>query len=343
MKQNAFQALVCWRDRPAGGVAPEDRAALLIRAALVSGALGRELDEAQLARIERGLLLPRRRLRRSPLLFRLALAGLLCAAGVATVMAYQIARRRLGLVHLAPTVLPRPRPPMRERVAGRDLPVDAGTAPSPLLEGANAGSGLSRDASVPGSARSRRPPRIMRRAPTDTRPPSAQAAPSEEVLALDRALALLRRQHDAAAALRALDDYLDRFPDGQLAREARFARVDALLMLNRSDQALAALEALPLDNLRRSTELRLIRGELRARSDCARAEQDFDAVLAREPADALEERALYGRGACRIKRGNIQGAARDLRRYLDRFPTGPHAGWARQWLGSTGHSYAKGG
>ena len=114
--------------------------------------------------------------------------------------------------------------------------------------------------------------------------------------------------------------------------EARVAQVDALLMLDRADEALRALEALPLDANRRSTELQLIRGELRARADCRRAEADFTAVLARIRTAALEERALYGRAACRTTLGNPHGAADDLRRYLDRFPDGAHADWARRWL-----------
>ena len=117
-----------------------------------------------------------------------------------------------------------------------------------------------------------------------------------------------------------------------LAPEARVARVDALLTLDRADDALRALEQLPLDAHRRSTELQLIRGELRARTDCDRGEADFTAVLARVRTAALEERALYGRAACRAKRGNVNGAADDLRRYVERFPHGAHADWARRWL-----------
>ena len=182
-------------------------------------------------------------------------------------------------------------------------------------------------------------PPILKLAVADSQPPPPPAverveptAASEEILALEQAVGLLRGKHDAPAALAALDDYLARFPGGVLAREARVGRVDALLMLDRSDEALRALEELPLDAHRRSTELQLIRGELRARTDCGRGEADFTAVLARVRTAALEERALYGRAACRSKQGNAGGAADDLRRYLDRFPTGAHADWARRWL-----------
>ncbi len=174
---------------------------------------------------------------------------------------------------------------------------------------------------------------------TDNPPP----APSQEIHALDRAIAMLRRNHDAAGALAALDTYLDRYPHGVLHREARLARVDALLLLRRTDEALTALEALSLDSGRRATELQVVRAELRARTDCARADEDFSLALSHSPDAALLERILYGRGACRAKSGKTSGAAEDLQRYLDRFPNGAHAAWARQWLNTIGNSPVKGG
>jgi hypothetical protein len=176
---------------------------------------------------------------------------------------------------------------------------------------------------------------LARQPATITRRDPEPARSSEEVLALDHAMRLLRGNHDAQAALMALDDYFTRFPRGVLGHEARVARVDALLMLKRPDEALRALEALPLDEHRRSTELQLIRAELRARSDCALAESDYTAVLARVRTAVLEERALYGRASCRSKHGDVKGAAEDLHRYLHRFPKGSHAGWARRWLENT--------
>jgi hypothetical protein len=136
--------------------------------------------------------------------------------------------------------------------------------------------------------------------------------------------------------LGALDRYLLRYPAGALSREARVARVDALLLLGRSTDALAALEALPLDPYGRSIELQVIRGELRAGSSCARAEEDFSAVLVRVPEGPLAERALYGRAVCRVKRGDHAAAAADMRAYLNRFPSGAHAAWARRWLEGVG-------
>jgi TolA-binding protein len=147
-------------------------------------------------------------------------------------------------------------------------------------------------------------------------------------------MTLLRRDHDGPAALSALDSYLARYPHGLLSREAHFARVDALLLLGRSDQALADLEVLPFDRGRRSTELQVIRAELRARSSCASAVADFGAALSQSPSAALLERILYGRGVCRSKLGDIPGAVEDLRRYVERFPNGAHARAAQKWLTS---------
>jgi hypothetical protein len=179
----------------------------------------------------------------------------------------------------------------------------------------------------------------------DVKPPAAAPAPgpATEVQSLDEAIGLLRRHHQPAAALPLLDSYLHRYPRGILNQEAQLARVDALLMLERSQEALAALEVLPFDTGRRSAELQVVRGELRARLDCARAEDDFTAVLAHSPDAGLLERILYGRGVCRAKLGNRSGSVEDLHRYLERFPRGAYAGAVRRWLDTLGKSPEKGG
>lgn len=173
--------------------------------------------------------------------------------------------------------------------------------------------------------------------------PPPRSAAAEEARILDQALTLLRRQHDATGALATLDGYLRRHPNGLLNHEARVARVDALLLLHRSDDALVALEGLPLDGKRRANELRVIRAELRARTSCVSAEADFTTALVHSRDGQLIERILYGRGACRAKLGDRNGAAQDLRQYLERFPVGPHAAWAKQWLASFDGSPKSGG
>jgi TolA-binding protein len=342
MKQNPFDSILRWRDRQPGGEMPEDRAAALVRDSLQPGVLDSGLAASQLARIEQNLHRGRWSLRRPSFGLRLALVAMLLVAGVASVMAYEAARRAGWLAPRAPA-----RPSALERQARPEakngIPVPVAVDPLPAEAERALDLPSSAPEAIPGaeSNRPRRQLRAFHRASGPAEP--APAATSDEILALDQAIGLLRRKHDASAALPALDAYLGRYPTGQLNREARLARVDALLMLQRSDEALLALETLPLDAHGRSTELQLIRAELRARTDCTRAEGDFSAVLARGQNASLEERALYGRGACRVKRGDGKGAAQDLRRYLDRFPTGAHAGWARRWLESSDNSSTTGG
>ena len=329
-----------WRDRPAGGEATEDRAAALIRGSLVPGEPG---DLPFLCIEHRSS-----RWSRSPLVPRLAFTALFLVVGVATVMA---ARGAGWLDRILPAVKSAPEPAPLRAHRRNQLPRVASNAPAAVTDVKPLGAAET-VAPLPGPAETapaaenqapQRKARISRRTASIDRPESSPPALSEEILALDQAIGLLRRDRDADAALSALDAYLARYSHGVLNREARLARVDALLMLHRMDEAQNALESLPLGTHRRETELQVIRGELRARSDCARAEEDYSTVLARNPDAALVERALYGRGACRAKRGDGTGAAEDLRRYLERFPNGAHAAWARQWLERASQSFTKGG
>jgi len=152
--------------------------------------------------------------------------------------------------------------------------------------------------------------------------PSALAA---EALVLERALVKLRREHDAQGALAVLDESRALFAQGTLALEAQMARVDALLALGRRSEALSILEQLPLARIGRGGELRLIRAELRANADCARALTDFDALVTQALAAPLMERVLYGRAACELQVGDRAHAEQDLNQYLTRFPQGRFA------------------
>ena len=344
-----------WRDRPEGGASDEDRAAALVRGALAPDAFPVGLDDRRLRVVEENLKAGRRG--RPPFWLRPALVAALLMVSMATVMGYQAgwfaplrerlrfrsippvapesvghARKSAARVETPPVATPPP-------VAEPSLAPQEDPAPEPVVQ-ETARPRASAPIAAHAPAAKSAPAAPIQQPTVATAPPplppaveSAQpTAASEEIAALEQAMGLLRGKHDAPAALAALDDYLARFPGGVLAREARVARVDALLTLDRADEALRALEDLPLDAHRRSTELQLIRGELRGRTDCGRAEADFTAVLARVRTAALEERALYGRAACRSKQGNVNGAADDLRRYVDRFPGGAHADWARRWL-----------
>jgi hypothetical protein len=82
---------------------------------------------------------------------------------------------------------------------------------------------------------------------------------------------------------------------------------------------------LPIDKVGRKSELLLIRAELRADDDCRAALGDFQLLVDQSLPSAWAERALFGRGACRLKLGDKAGAERDFDSYLQRFPSGRFA------------------
>jgi regulator of sirC expression with transglutaminase-like and TPR domain len=150
-----------------------------------------------------------------------------------------------------------------------------------------------------------------------------------EAASLERALSALRAGGQASRALAAVDRHLAEFPGGALELEARVARVDALLLLGRRAEAERELSRLPLDRVGRKRELRLIRAELRADSNCGAALADFQQLLAEPLPPAWDERALFGRGACLLRTGDQQAAKRDFATYLERYPTGRFAAQIR--------------
>ena len=177
------------------------------------------------------------------------------------------------------------------------------------------------------------PPSPARRAAAE---PSSEAPPSQlsqEARLLNLAMVQLRQRRDGAAALATLNEYLQHYPQGTLAAEARGARIDALLLLQRKGEALKALDATRLEPVGRGQELLVIRGELRARRDCASAIRDFELVLGRAAPAPLEERALFGRAVCRRRQGDEQGARVDADAYLARFPDGRFASTVRGLTG----------
>jgi TolA-binding protein len=158
---------------------------------------------------------------------------------------------------------------------------------------------------------------------------------AEEARLLALGLRQLRNDGDAEAALVTFAAYLRRFPDGALAPEADIGRVEALIALDRYDDALAILDGLPeTRQVVRGRELASLRGELRARAGrCAEAEADFARVLRQSLGDGAEERALIGRANCRSRSGDVAGARADLAAYLQRFPDGRFATETRRALG----------
>lgn len=142
----------------------------------------------------------------------------------------------------------------------------------------------------------------------------------------------------AARALSALDRHLREYPRGSLELEARVARVEALLLLGRRQEARRELIALPLERVGRKHELRLIRAELQADDNCAAALGDFQLLVEQPLPTAWAERALFGRSGCLLRTGDAAGAERDFALYLARFPQGRFAAQVRaQQVGAERH------
>ena len=176
-------------------------------------------------------------------------------------------------------------------------------------------------------------PRVaVRRQPAPLVPAPPRAPGEADVLA--GVFHDLRASGDAAGALRALDEYERRFPGGALRNEARIARTEALLALDRRRDALPLLDGLEEAGEAPTRDVRIARGELLAESGrCAQAVRDFDAVLASGDADSAAGRALFGRASCRLRAGQADLARQDLSRYLVTHPDGPFAAAARRALG----------
>jgi outer membrane PBP1 activator LpoA protein len=141
-------------------------------------------------------------------------------------------------------------------------------------------------------------------APRSSPPEPIAATPENPIVAESRsfasALALWHRDHDAAAALAALDAHDRRFPAGQIQLEARVLRAEILLAGNRDHEALALLDQLALAGLPRARELRTVRGELRIQAGrCADGKADLQAVLANGDLDGFAQRARRAIAACR--------------------------------------------
>jgi hypothetical protein len=278
----------------------------------------RGLDDAGVARVLRRLDGPTpSRLRgfRGPLLGFALVAVTGAAAGMWALP--ELTHREVvpPPAHVAPPAPPEPKSGVVPRPARTLVPV-------PELPAAP---------TIATSAATPRPVRSSSAAPTA----SSASDPSDlarESAALERALTALKRDHDPGRALTLLERYAADFPAGVLRLEADIARVDANLALGQRPAALAILSRLPLERVGRGLELGVVRGELYAERDCSRALRDFERVLAANPPQSLDERALFGRASCRAQTGDAAGARADFERYLERYPNGRHAETARERL-----------
>jgi hypothetical protein len=159
-------------------------------------------------------------------------------------------------------------------------------------------------------------------------PESPRAELTREMPAFRAVLHALNVERDGHAALAALDAYHRDFPSGIFHLEAYAARVDALILLGRRDEALSELQGVSTGALRQmphGAELSLLRAELvKERGDCTAAMATFDQVLDEGPA-SLAERALWDRAGCRAAMGKSEESRADLEQYLRLFPKGVFA------------------
>jgi TolA-binding protein len=297
-----------WIEDGAGAAVDQRLAVLFERVQPVA-----PLDASQLAAVR--MRLERQRSLRAPWLLRHALllgVGLLAGTGFALAnfgvqrwMAPAVATSASAAPRVAVSAAPKQARP-------RSAPQPAAAAPPAVPSAMIAPSGSAPNA-----------------------PPEASSSRlGRESELLTRALTRLRSDGNAAAALDLLDQYRREFPHGALRLESDIARLDAFLALGRRAEALALLDQLPIDHIGRGPELRVVRAELRAREDAARAVRDFEAALAVALPPALEQRALFGRAASRLRSGDAAGARADFSHYLQRYPSGRFAAEARAHIPS---------
>jgi tetratricopeptide (TPR) repeat protein len=154
---------------------------------------------------------------------------------------------------------------------------------------------------------------------------------------LAEALHSLRSNHAPNAALALLDRHAAELGRSAFVHEAMLLRVEALLSLKRSDEALDLLDGKVLSNLASSRALLLTRAELRAAAGrWADSLSDFDLLLAR--AQRPDEQALYGRAVCRSRMGDKLGSQADFELYQRQFPNGDHIGEVQKQLAAAAKS-----
>ncbi|MHB8875436.1 MAG: tetratricopeptide repeat protein, partial [Myxococcaceae bacterium] len=143
----------------------------------------------------------------------------------------------------------------------------------------------------------------------------------------------LRNLGDPAGALEAFSRYRGRFGGGALVQEVALSTIEAHLARSEQDAALRELDTFMVDypESERRDDLRFIRGNLRReRGECQAAAGDY-LLLLDDPKRG--EDALFFAAGCERKNGDLEGARRHLRAYLERYPAGVHRAEAERALG----------
>jgi hypothetical protein len=235
--------------------------------------------------------------------------------------------RQVAYVSSAP-VMTAPAPVMTAPALAYARPLVPGELPAPLT-------------AVTAQAQPSRPAAAGPAMPTPVTPPAAPATIAKPVAAatpapraplgdqalFGQAMRKLRMEKDPAAALSALQEHARVYPRSSLGGERGALEVEALLALHRDRDALARLDTMALDELPRSGERFVVRGELRAAAHrWLEASADFDRALSRvSGSPAWYERALWGRGAARLRCGEREAGMADIEGYLDKYPNGRFA------------------
>jgi len=187
-----------------------------------------------------------------------------------------------------------------------------------------------------------RPERAPRNAPAvvpeEPAPPASKPENErlEQTRLLARALRLQRHEKDAAGALRLLDEWLQRYPEGMLVEEVEVARVEVLLTLRRPGEALEALARLDARPGARANplKLRLLRARLLvSEGRCAEADGLLADLRKAGLAGEMEAQALYAHAACLSRLGRVEESRALLEDYLRRFPESERAAEVRRELG----------
>jgi len=253
----------------------------------------RGLSSIQFQRIEYRLTHTIRPKRRRLWVPALAAFCLVLIAGAAIAHGVDLARFPLiGALFTAHKQSPAPEmPPARKQPAGvpsvATAPADvvARPSPSPIVK-----------------PEPFRAPTIARgpRVALGTSPTRPATEPIQaESQSFSAALAEWHRDHDAKAALAALEVHERRFPVGQMQLEARLLRAEILLRLGREREALALLDRMYLPALPRGRELQTVRGELRIKyGRCPEGLRDLEEILAKDRTDELARRAARAVSLC---------------------------------------------
>jgi len=148
----------------------------------------------------------------------------------------------------------------------------------------------------------------------------------------------LRALKKPAAAVKELDAYRRRWPNGSLSHEVALSSIEVQLKLGAGPAALREMDDFlaKFPNSERTSEVRFLRATVRRdRGDCAGAAADYLALLG-DPAHGDD--ALYFAAVCEQQLGEEGAARRHLGEYLQKFPAGLHIAEVRRFFEGTSPS-----